>query len=394
MATTKTGSVSKTYGNLENDGEYDFRLGSFSPMPKIPAGAKLDSLKYDCKARRNWGASGANGKVEVDAGGTLITVISGMKYNTDYDPAPVELQPYTFTYADGTILFSNGSDELHVEVQHNTSILGTSWWMITENVITAYYSLPVYTITVNASPTAGGTVTGDGNYDNNTTATLTATPNTGYKFKQWNDGNTSATRTITATADATYTAEFEPITYYVQYHANNGTDEVVTETCKYDKEFQINYAYLFTWPTVKATYDSNGGVNLDHKGSEEESKPFRCWKDANSGIEYEASTKVKNLSAEENATVHLYAQWSDPTVTMPNVKRSGYEFLGWECNGNLYAIGEEVTISTDVTFTAQWDKLAPEITSVTITRSSDLAQVTINTPVDAGSKYIISVEVT
>lgn len=76
------------------------------------------------------------------------------------------------------------------------------------------YEVPVmYTLTVTAG--AGGTVTGGGTYENGTTATLTATPSTGYKFKQWSDGNTNATRTITVTTDATYTAQFEKLTFNV-----------------------------------------------------------------------------------------------------------------------------------------------------------------------------------
>lgn len=65
-----------------------------------------------------------------------------------------------------------------------------------------------YTITVNSNNTAWGTVTGGGTYAENATATLTATAKEGYKFVQWNDGNTSNPRTITVTADATYTATF------------------------------------------------------------------------------------------------------------------------------------------------------------------------------------------
>lgn len=219
-------SVQKTYGNLEGDGAYDFRLGSFSPMPKIPAGAKLTSLTYDCKARRNWGSSGANGKVEVDAGGTLITVISGMKYNTDYDPGPVELINYVRPYADGTILFLNGSDELHVEVQHNTSLLGTSWWKITENVITAYYEEPRAIVTV-----VGGRHTvssGDGarQYSYNELIKLYNTGKSGYYYCDgWecSNGKTYTVEQLTnglpvkdlITAYETYltfTAIYKPIT--------------------------------------------------------------------------------------------------------------------------------------------------------------------------------------
>lgn len=72
-------------------------------------------------------------------------------------------------------------------------------------------STPQYTITVNANDAAYGTVTGGGVYDSAATATLTATPNEGYRFVNWNDGNENNPRIITVTANATYTANFEEI---------------------------------------------------------------------------------------------------------------------------------------------------------------------------------------
>lgn len=82
---------------------------------------------------------------------------------------------------------------------------------LNEIYVTIEYEVPLFQITVTANPTTGGTVTGGGTYENGTSVTLTATPNTGYKFKQWSDGNTSATRTVTVSGDATYTAEFEKV---------------------------------------------------------------------------------------------------------------------------------------------------------------------------------------
>lgn len=72
-------------------------------------------------------------------------------------------------------------------------------------------STPKYTITVTANDAAYGTVTGGGEYDSAATATLTATPNEGYKFVNWNDGNESNPRIITVTANATYTANFAEV---------------------------------------------------------------------------------------------------------------------------------------------------------------------------------------
>ena len=68
-----------------------------------------------------------------------------------------------------------------------------------------------FTITVNSNNDEWGTVTGAGTYADGATATLTATPKEGYLFVKWQDGNTENPRTITVTADATYTAEFAAI---------------------------------------------------------------------------------------------------------------------------------------------------------------------------------------
>lgn len=65
-----------------------------------------------------------------------------------------------------------------------------------------------YTVSVNSSNTNYGTVSGGGTYAAGTQVTLSATPNSGYQFIRWNDGNTNATRTITVTGNTSYTAYF------------------------------------------------------------------------------------------------------------------------------------------------------------------------------------------
>lgn len=65
-----------------------------------------------------------------------------------------------------------------------------------------------YTLTLSAQPANGGTVTGGGSYAQGATATLKATPASGYAFTRWSDGNTQATRTLTVTESKTLTATF------------------------------------------------------------------------------------------------------------------------------------------------------------------------------------------
>ncbi len=63
-------------------------------------------------------------------------------------------------------------------------------------------------VTVVSSNEVMGTVKGEGNYPAGAKINIMATPNTGFYFQQWNDGNTDNPRTITVTGDATYTAIF------------------------------------------------------------------------------------------------------------------------------------------------------------------------------------------
>ena len=75
-----------------------------------------------------------------------------------------------------------------------------------------------YTISTAVSPSGSGTVSGGGSYQSGTTITLTATSNSGYIFSQWSDGDTTNPRTITVSADATYTAVFVQDNTPVQYY--------------------------------------------------------------------------------------------------------------------------------------------------------------------------------
>ena len=69
-----------------------------------------------------------------------------------------------------------------------------------------------YTITVNADPAAGGTVSGGGTYTEGSTCVISAMPNTGYVFERWTRNDivvsTNPTHTITVERNATFVAHF------------------------------------------------------------------------------------------------------------------------------------------------------------------------------------------
>ena len=84
-----------------------------------------------------------------------------------------------------------------------------------------------YTITLSAGE--GGTVsTTGGEYEAGQTVSVTATPQGEYLFKDWSDGNTDATRTITVNSNSTLTANFEKRKYPLTLNIE-GEGEVLEE---------------------------------------------------------------------------------------------------------------------------------------------------------------------
>lgn len=64
------------------------------------------------------------------------------------------------------------------------------------------------TVSLSVSPAGAGTVTGGGQYDLGTSATLKAVAASGFHFVKWSDNNTSATRTVTVNGDLSLQAIF------------------------------------------------------------------------------------------------------------------------------------------------------------------------------------------
>ena len=97
--------------------------------------------------------------------------------------------------------------------------------------ITASWTINQYTLTVESNNAEWGTVTGSGTYDYGTEVTITASPSTGFKFVEWNDGDTNPSRVVTVTADVTYTATFDYdiANYTVKHWQQNIYDDGYTE---------------------------------------------------------------------------------------------------------------------------------------------------------------------
>lgn len=128
------------------------------------------------------------------------------------------LASYNFLPATGsslTHLYVNNVDRISETTTHTTANSITyqslSFMPDTGSVVMPVFERNTYLVTLLVNDPAMGSVSGAGRYYYDSVATLTATPNDGYRFLAWSDGDSNAIRQIVVTADITLTASFEAL---------------------------------------------------------------------------------------------------------------------------------------------------------------------------------------
>ena len=233
--------------------------------------------------------------------------------------------------------WSNGSSDnpVTVTLDSNTSI-------------TANFALiPVYTITVSSED--GGSVSSEGgDYQEGTQVTLTATPDEGYEFSGWSDGNTEATRVITASEDLTLTATFTELEYSYQLTVTSTEGgSISSEGGEYNEGTEV---------TITATPDEGYRFLGWSDGNTEESITITLSEDTSIEAVFElipvytvtvTSTEGGSVSTEGGE----YEEGSEVTITA--TPDEGYRFIGWSNSSTEESI--TITLSEDTTLEALFE---------------------------------------
>lgn len=161
-----------------------------------------------------------------DANGGTGDTTKTLNYNATLSTLPTASRASTaannYTFAGW---FDTNASTGGTQLTTSTKCTSNKTWYARWTISTRQYKLTVTAGT-------GGTVSGGGTYNYNASVTLKATANSGYHFVKWSDGNTSATRTVTVTKDATYTATFEQDPYLnldktsLEFEASGGTETI------------------------------------------------------------------------------------------------------------------------------------------------------------------------
>ena len=179
------------------------------------------SFTADCTAVPATSTDYTTGPIPTHVNGTggnsveLICGESGITLTSDPQDFVIMVPPGTM--ATGFTMTAYDHDDPIVELEANSNYGATfmkrSWIRKLDRVLEPASG---YNVTVEANPTAGGSVTGGGTYTSGASCTVTATPNAGYVFAYWKDETTEEstivsnykTYTFDVTGDRTLTAYF------------------------------------------------------------------------------------------------------------------------------------------------------------------------------------------
>ncbi len=223
---------------------------------------------------------------------------------------------------------------------------------------TAYFE-KISTLSVVCENSSNGVVNGSGIYAVGASRTISATPNERYRFLRWNDGITSATRTIQISeTDATYTAYFEPISNITvtsnqsAYGSVSGSG-IFTVDSSTPLAATANTGYRFVrW--------SDGNTNSERTITvpSEDTTPYTAF--------FEPLSYQINVETENSVHGNVDGSGSFPyqsTTIISATANSGYEFSRWS-DGNTSA-SRTITIPLNgATYTATFRQVGPLITSV------------------------------
>ncbi|MCL2289706.1 MAG: chitobiase/beta-hexosaminidase C-terminal domain-containing protein, partial [Bacteroidetes bacterium] len=206
-----------------------------------------------------------------------------------------------------------------------------------------------YTAEVSASPTAGGSVSGDGLYSYNEEVTITATPNAAYNFVNWTEGVTIVTTneqyTFAITEDRIFVANFQMKTYTISASVN-GSNGTIAPTGDSTVNHGATVVYTITPDTnyeidqVLINGTNNAGAVLSGSYTFENIT-------ANHSIVASFKIKAYNISVSANPTIGgsvtgggSYNHFS--TATVVATANASHNFINWTENN--------VEVSTDATY--------------------------------------------
>ncbi|MBR1922908.1 MAG: InlB B-repeat-containing protein [Paludibacteraceae bacterium] len=198
---------------------------------------------------------------------------------------------------------------------------------------TATCSIDRFTLTVNGEHAV---VTGAGEYDYNTQVTVTVSPDMGYNFVRWTDGETNPSRIVTMTENKTlaYETVYVP-SYAITTVANGG---VIYQTA--DRYEQQN------GPT---TYSYMNGTVLTLEVAASFGYAFTGWSDGNSDNPRVVTvTEAKTYTAQFSEQTNIVFHQTTGVLDFPTYAKNTFAIIG-ETDDVTFRLYFNTTLTTNKT---------------------------------------------
>ena len=385
-------SVTVSGGTIEATGDNGRGIDNSSGANATVSGGSISGASYgihngyagSCELSGDPTITGTAADVYIGGNGAKIITITGALNYAEGNAISVEMStPGTFTSGWNTYMTSADSSDYFTSADNGYTVQKDY-----SGELELAEPLTIYTVTVSndgngtasAFPTSGA---------EGTEITLTATPASGYHFKEWqvlSGGVTISNNKFTMPASAVeIKAVFEadtPGTYTVTYLPGaNGTGTQTTDTKTQGVALTLK-GVIFTrtgytqtgWATtdggakayeLNGTYSDNAPVSLYPVWT---ANTYKVTFNANGGAGMMAEQSFTHGEAEKALTANTFT-------------RADHIFTGWNTaangSGTAYADGASISLTGDLTLYAQWTEVHNITGTVTEQDSGPLVGISV-----------------
>ncbi len=330
----------------------------------------------------NWSEAGAPVSTNqtytftVNANRTLVASFQSITYltvNTLSSPASGGSTSGGGTYTSGssvTVTATAASDYRFVNwTESGTPVSASESYTFTVTAnrsLVANFNPITFNVSTSSNPAAGGTTSGGGTYNSGSTATVIATPATGYRFVNWTLGgstvSTSANYEFTVTANRTLVANFSQITYTIGVSSSPAAGGTTTGGGIFNSG---------SLATVTATPSSGYQfVNWTEGGSVvSENSTYSFFATGNRTLLANFSQIAYTISISSNPTAGGSASGSGvynsgSSATVSATPADGYQFVNWTQGGTSVSSNSSYTfiVTSNVSLVANFTRITYTVT--------------------------------
>ena len=240
---------------------------------------------------------------------------------------------------------------------------------VTSNrAVVANFSLITYSVSTSSSPSAGGTTSGGGTYNPGASATVTATPASGYQFLNWTEGgvavSTNPGYTFLVYVNRTLVATFQPISYRtINTISSPGSGGTTTGAGTYTSGSIISVTATPATGYQFANWTEGGSVVSTSTNYSFTVSANRTLVANFNQIMYTVSTSSSPAAGGSASGGGTYSSGSSSTVTA--TPATGYQFVNWTQGGSSVSTSASYsfTVTSNITLVANFTQATYTITT-------------------------------